>query len=107
MTAPLDIAMPSGDFCPLTWLGEGASAIRSLAREADHVVTEFDRALLRRNEVWASNLTSRFIPSWVDVQGVGLDQFFTRSDVAERCYASLIEVLTNEGVDTRLMPLTH
>ncbi|WP_419917916.1 hypothetical protein [Candidatus Poriferisocius sp.] len=43
-------------------------------------------AVADRNQRWAS---SPLIPSWVDVSTVGLDQIFTRPELAARCYADL------------------
>lgn len=39
-----------------------------------------------RNEYWAQ---SDYIPSWVDTSEVGLDQFFTRPEVAKQCWDSM------------------
>jgi len=41
-----------------------------------------------RNEYWAE---SDYIPSWVDTKEVGLDQFFTRPEVAKQCWDSLLQ----------------
>ena len=43
-------------------------------------------ALEARNTKWANN---PLIPPWVKPEDVGLDAFFTRSDVARRCYTKL------------------
>lgn len=47
-----------------------------------------------RNRRWNGH---PLIPSWVDVHKVGLDQFYTRSDVAERCYRSLLAVMQDDA----------
>jgi hypothetical protein len=39
-----------------------------------------------RNDSWE---TSLYIPDWVNIENVGLDQFFTRQDVAQSCWESL------------------
>lgn len=39
-----------------------------------------------RNKSWAK---SRYIPSWVNIKDVGLDQFFTRPEIAQECWKSL------------------
>lgn len=43
-------------------------------------------AVADRNQRWAS---SPLIPSWVDVSTVGLDQIFTRPELAAHCYDDL------------------
>lgn len=43
-------------------------------------------AIKKRNGLWIDN---KYIPSWVDTNTVGLDQFFTRPDIAQYCYDSL------------------
>lgn len=55
-----------------------------------------DIALNFRNESWSK---SKYIPSWVDINSVGLDQFFTRPDVAKECWDSLQEYVTSAGLD--------
>lgn len=49
-----------------------------------------------RNKAWQED--SR-IPSWVDISSVGLDQFFTRTEVAEKCWKSFCDYITAEGAD--------
>ena len=46
-----------------------------------------DSAIAKRNQAWRGH---PLIPSWVDVETVGLDQFFTRPEIAEECYRSLL-----------------
>lgn len=60
--------------------------------------TDKTRALSIRNQKW-HNLDS--IPSWVDVDDVGLDQFFTKPDIAKKCLESFQRFLRNRGVETR------
>lgn len=50
--------------------------------------TAVREAVADRNRRWA---TTPLIPSWVDPATVGLDQLFTRSDLAKRCYSDLVE----------------
>ena len=45
-------------------------------------------ALQLRNRRWAGN---PLIPSWVDVATVGLDQFYTRPEIAAACHSDLLE----------------
>ena len=42
-------------------------------------------AITIRNKSWADN---EYIPTWVDVENVGLDQFFTRPAIAKECWKS-------------------
>ena len=51
-------------------------------------------ARFERNRSWRSNPD---IPAWVDPETVGLDQFFTRADIAARCYASLLRWMERDG----------
>lgn len=46
-------------------------------------------AIEDRNRTWLSYGAD--IPSWVEPREVGLDQFFTRPDIATACYADLLE----------------
>ncbi len=49
-----------------------------------------DEARARRNRSWTGNPS---IPSWVDVDTVELDRFFTRPEVAAECYENLVEAM--------------
>lgn len=49
-----------------------------------------------RNSLWRNN---NEIPKWVDVDSVGLDQFFTRPDIAKKCWDSLCQYMIADGVD--------
>ena len=51
-------------------------------------------ALHERNQQWQDN---PYIPTWVDPNEVGLDQFFTRPEVAQDCYASLRQWMHQDG----------
>ena len=53
-----------------------------------------DRPIDIRNEYWAQ---SDYIPSWVDTSEVGLDQFFTRPEVAKQCWESLLQHMKRDG----------
>lgn len=46
------------------------------------------QVLEHRNRRWVFN---PLVPAWVDLGQVGLDQFFTKPDVASFCYRSLLE----------------
>jgi len=51
-------------------------------------------ALEIRNKSWQ---LSPYIPSWVKIEEVGLDQFFTRPDVAKSCWQSLCKYIKADG----------
>jgi hypothetical protein len=52
------------------------------------------RAIQKRNLQWENNPT---IPSWVDIDDVGLDQFFTKPEVADWCYGRYLNTLAEDG----------
>jgi hypothetical protein len=56
-----------------------------------------DESIKYRNLFWANN---DYIPSWVDIDNVGLDQFFTQPEVAKKCYDSFIKVLKKNKINT-------
>ena len=47
-----------------------------------------------RNKKWEHN---PLIPPWVDINKVGLDQFFTRKEIAKFYYTHFLNFLQNEG----------
>lgn len=51
-------------------------------------------AVHERNLLWKGNPQ---IPKWVDPQGVGLDQFFTRAEIARQCYEDLCRWMKRDG----------
>ena len=53
-----------------------------------------DLARFERNRSWGANPD---IPAWVDIETVGLDQFFTRTHIAERCHESLLRWMARDG----------
>jgi hypothetical protein len=53
-------------------------------------------AIKNRNKSWEK---SDYIPSWVDIDTVGLDQFFTRPEVAKECWASLNKYIKKAGLE--------
>ena len=56
-------------------------------------------ALELRNESWRSN---GYAPGWVKINDVGLDQFFTKPEVAKKCWDSFCEYIKKSGEN-----LTH
>ena len=55
-----------------------------------------DSAIKIRNNSWSN---SHYIPNWVNVENVGLDQFFTRPDIAKSCLDSLYKYMEQSGAD--------
>ena len=53
-------------------------------------------AIKIRNRSWIS---SKYIPEWVDIRNVGLDQFFTRPTVAKTCWESFKKHMKSTGVN--------
>jgi hypothetical protein len=53
-------------------------------------------AIELRNSFWSNN---KYIPSWVNIENVGLDQFFTEPKIAKYCFDSFIDFLEKERVD--------
>lgn len=49
-----------------------------------------------RNKTWKKN---NQIPTWVDIDNVGLDQFFTSPNIAQKCWKSLCNYMAADGVD--------
>ncbi len=49
-----------------------------------------------RNLNWGNN---DYIPSWVDLDNVDLDQFFTKPEIAEKYYEKFIKYLSNEKIN--------
>lgn len=52
-------------------------------------------AIEMRNKAWRNN---EYIPSWVNIDDLDLDQFFTRPEIAKRCWNSLCDYLLDDGV---------
>lgn len=59
---------------------------------------KIEKILSERNTVWQN---SKLIPKWVDLTTVGLDQYFTKKEVALWCYQMACDYLTEKGVDIR------
>ena len=52
-----------------------------------------ERAIRRRNKCWKDN---PLIPVWVDIDNVALDEFYTRPEIAEDCYISLLNKMQSD-----------
>ncbi len=55
-------------------------------------------ALNHRHGLWQN---SPYVPDWVDLNSVDLEQFFTRADVAKDCHSSLISWMESDGADSK------
>lgn len=55
-----------------------------------------DLAMEIRNKSWMNN---EYIPTWVDIEGIGLDQFFTRPAIAKACWESLCKFMQSDGAN--------
>ena len=75
-------------------LAPSATAPVDAHTTAQAVNPEEQFAIEIRNAGWQKNPR---IPAWVDVEAVGLDRFFTRPDVAKRCYESLVSHMREDG----------
>ena len=58
--------------------------------------TDLENAISLRNKNWSDN---KEIPSWIKINDVGLDQFFTKASLAEELYNDLLRFLSLRGVD--------
>ncbi|MCG6553581.1 MAG: hypothetical protein L7F77_14755 [Candidatus Magnetominusculus sp. LBB02] len=56
----------------------------------------YSSSLEIRNNAWAN---SKYIPTWVNVENVGLDQFFTRPAIAKECFESLCAYIKKANED--------
>lgn len=61
-----------------------------------HPSQEIEQAKLRRNRAWDN---CSLIPTWVDREGVGLDRFYTRPEVAKECSENLYTAMRDDFAD--------
>lgn len=54
-----------------------------------------ETTIKQRNNVWKK---LKSIPSWVNVENVELDQFFTKVNIAEMCYKKAIQFLNKKNI---------
>ncbi|MDR0942757.1 MAG: hypothetical protein LBM19_04090 [Holosporales bacterium] len=55
-----------------------------------------NKIIFNRNRDWINN---KYIPKWVDLETVGLDQFFTKPEIAKIYYDKFIDFLLKEKID--------
>jgi hypothetical protein len=60
-----------------------------------HKPSTNNSAIEIRNKSWGK---SNYIPDWVNIEDVGLDQFFTRPQIAKACWQSFCEYMKADGV---------
>ena len=53
-------------------------------------------AICLRNQKWQKN---KHIPTWVDLKTVGLEQFFTKPEIAKKCLKTLMHFLNDEKIN--------
>ncbi len=58
-------------------------------------ITNNNSAFEIRNKSWEK---SRYIPDWVRIEDVGLDQFFTHPAIAKTCWESFCNYIKNDGI---------
>ncbi|MDR2769954.1 MAG: hypothetical protein LBB08_00720 [Rickettsiales bacterium] len=57
---------------------------------------EKNKIIAERNKKWERN---SYIPKWVDLDNVDLDQFFTKPEIAKKCHDNFIKLLQKDGID--------
>lgn len=73
-------------------IAESADALSSRSAADATLAT----ACAARNKSWKGN---PLIPSWVSLEEVGLDRFFTRLEVAQECHLALLDVMASDHAD--------
>ncbi len=58
--------------------------------------SEYSSAIKIRNKFWKNN---KYIPSWVNIEEVGLDHFCTLPDIAKSCWNIFLKYLEKEKID--------
>lgn len=61
-------------------------------------INAYDEAVNLRNKNWNGNPN---IPNWVNIDKVGLDQFFTKTEVASMYYNQLIDFLSLKSINLK------
>lgn len=69
---------------------------KTSARVQDNLSREIEQAKAKRNRAWER---CPLIPSWVKREGVGLDCFYTRPEVATECSENLYTVMREDFAD--------
>jgi len=68
-----------------------------LTKPIQPIPTTQAESIKYRNKFWEEN---DYIPSWVNIEEVGLDQFFTQPHIAKRCYDSFMDILKRDNVNS-------
>ena len=61
-------------------------------------IDNYNQAINLRNRKWELN---RYIPSWVNINDVGLDQFFTKPEIAKHYYSQLLSYLKSKKINIK------
>lgn len=61
-------------------------------------MTDLDEHIALRNSLWEKNES---IPKWVNLNNVELDQFFTKTEIAQYCYKKLLEFLISKDINIK------
>jgi hypothetical protein len=67
----------------------------SVFSKVEYIADSVEETINQRNESWKN---SKAIPSWVNLETVDLDQFYTKSSVAEDLFCELKLFLESDGV---------
>lgn len=78
--------------------GEESPSSKQYVLEGMPSFRKTDKAISTRNQSWRK---SDYLPSWVDIDTVGLDQFFTHPDIAQQCWDSLLSYMASERLDDK------
>lgn len=65
-------------------------------RAAQTEERQIQDAIAKRNQAW---LTCPLIPTWVNLESVGLDCYYTNPEIAQLCTDSLFQVMRREHAD--------
>lgn len=60
----------------------------------NYIEQQVTLSIKKRNEFWEDHDA---IPKWVDIDNVGLDQFYTKPNIANKCYKNLLNIIRNDG----------
>lgn len=61
-----------------------------------HLFANEKQVILDRNRGWQNH---PLVPAWVDTSTAGLDQYFTRPEIAKACYQSLLDFMRLDGAN--------
>lgn len=59
-------------------------------------IMDINEVITKRNKKWKDN---EMVPKWVQLEETGLDQFFTKKEVAQKYYDKMLVFLKEEGIN--------